>query len=582
MASSGGIPGHISGRPEYSAFGIMVDMRRNTVSVAERTYDLAVIGGGIFGVCAAWDAVLRGLSVVLLERNDFCGGASANCFKMVHGGIRYIQHGDIARVRSSCAERSAFLRIAPHLVEPLPIIIPTYGHGKKGKALLGAGALAYDLITADRNRGIRETSRRIPFSHFVSRSELLERFPGLERRDLTGGVTIYDGQMYSPPRLVLAFLRSAVDKGVAALNYAEVTGFLRKGERVTGVTVRDRLEGSDFEVRAKCVLNAAGPWSEHLLTEALGLRLEPQGTYSRDACFVVRKRFASGAALAVPGRTRDPDALISREARHLFIVPWRDVNLVGVWHVVYPGRPDNFTVTEQELLSYIDEVNGACPTLELTLDDVTQWNAGLVPFGDNRPGQEHLSYGKRSRLVDHRARHGISGLVTLIGIRYTMGRYDAARAVDRVMDQLGRNTARPRTESLPVHGGDFHSFTLLRRDIARDLGEMADEETVTAVAHNYGAAYRELLPHAASHPGVFAGTRVLRAEVAHAVHEEMAMRLTDVVMRRTELGTAGHPGHEVLAQCADLMAREAGWDLLRRNEELRQAEGELERLSPGA
>ena len=556
-------------------------MERNPGSIADEHFDLVIIGGGIFGICAAWDAVLRGLRVALVERGDFCGGASANCFKMVHGGIRYIQHGDIVRVRSSCAERSAFLRVAPHLVEPLPIIIPTYGHGKKGKALLGAGALTYDLLTADRNRGIREASRRIPFSRFVSRSELLERFPGLERRDLTGGVTIYDGQMYNPPRLALAFLRSAVDKGVAALNYAEVTGFLREGGRITGVTVHDRLEGGDFDLHARCVLNAAGPWSEHLLAEALGLHLEPEGTYSRDACFVVRKRFARGAALAVPGRTRDPDALLSREARHLFIVPWREVNLVGVWHVVYPGRPDDFKVTEQELRAFIDEVNGACPTLELTLDDVTQWNAGLVPFGDNRPGQENLSYGKRSRLVDHRACHGISGLVTLIGIRYTMGRYDAARAVDRVMDQLGVKAPRPRTESLPVHGGDFQCFASLCRDIARDLGGMVDEETVTAIAHNHGAAYRELLPYVAAYPGVFAGTRVLRAEAAHAVREEMAVRLTDVVMRRTELGTAGHPGHEVLAQCAEIMAREAGWDGSRQDKELNMAEAELKRLSPG-
>ena len=171
--------------------------------------------------------------------------------------------------------------------------------------------------------------------------------------------------------------------------------------------------------------------------------------------------------------------------------------------------------------------------------------------------------------------------MTLIGIRYTMGRYDAARAVDRVMDQLGVKAPRPRTESLPVHGGDFQCFASLCRDIARDLGGMVDEETVTAIAHNHGAAYRELLPYVAAYPGVFAGTRVLRAEAAHAVREEMAVRLTDVVMRRTELGTAGHPGHEVLAQCAEIMAREAGWDGSRQDKELNMAEAELKRLSPG-
>jgi len=556
-------------------------MKRNIAGIADKEYDLVVIGGGIFGICAAWDGVLRGLRVALLERGDFCGGASANCFKMVHGGIRYIQHGDIARVRSSCAERSAFLRVAPHLVEPLPIVIPTYGHGMKGKELLSLGVFTYDLITADRNRGIKDSARRIPFSQFISSATMLERFPGLERENLTGGVTIYDGQMYSPPRLALAFLRSAVDAGVDALNYAEVDGFLKDKDRITGVSVKDHLGGNRFEIRAKCVINAAGPWAESLLASSLGLPLEPQGVYSRDACFVVKKQFVSDTALAVQGRTSDPDALISRDARHLFIVPWRNVNLIGVWHVVYDGKPDQFKVTEQEVLSFIGEVNWACPALELTVADVTQWNAGLVPFGDNKPGEKNLSYGKRSRLVDHKETHGLSGLITLIGIRYTMGRYDAARAVDMALAQMGIARNRPRTDRLPVYGGDFESFSDLQQEIGRQMGFLGDENVMTAVAHSYGAKYRELLPYMDTYPGIFEGTRVLKAEIAHAVCEEMAMKLADVVMRRTELGSAGHPGRAVLGQCADIMAKEAGWNDARRNEELQAVEDQLAYLAVG-
>ena len=144
-------------------------MKRDLASLADRAYDLVIVGGGIFGACAAWDAVLRGLSVALVERHDFASGASAQSFKMVHGGIRYLQHADIGRLRASCFERSALLRVAPHLVQPLPILIPTYGHARAGKEFLGAGMLLYDLLTLDRNRGITDAERRIRWSEFLSR-----------------------------------------------------------------------------------------------------------------------------------------------------------------------------------------------------------------------------------------------------------------------------------------------------------------------------------------------------------------------------------------------------------------------------
>ena len=149
-------------------------VRRNLPDLASREYDLLIVGGGIFGACAAWDATLRGLSVALVEQTDFAHAASANCFKMIHGGIRYLQHADLIRTRQSTAERSAFLRIAPHLASPLPIFLPTFGHGTKGKEFLGAGMKVYDLLTADRNRHIPDPARKIPATRTWSRKQTLE------------------------------------------------------------------------------------------------------------------------------------------------------------------------------------------------------------------------------------------------------------------------------------------------------------------------------------------------------------------------------------------------------------------------
>ncbi|HEX7077063.1 MAG TPA: FAD-dependent oxidoreductase, partial [Candidatus Eisenbacteria bacterium] len=265
-------------------------MRRDLDALADRTFDLVVIGGGAFGVFTAWDAALRGISVAILERGDWAEAASANCFKMVHGGIRYLQHLDFPRIRQSSRERNTFLRIAPHLVRPLPILIPTYGHGHSGPEILGAGLRAYDLLVWDRNRGIRDPALRLPAGRLLSTRETLALYPELPTAGLTGGALIHDGQMHSPARLALCVLRSAVEHGACAANYVEVTGFLRRGNEIEGVTARDRERDASFTVRGRAFVNAAGAWAAPLLHAGLGIPVRPRPTFSRDAFFVVNRR----------------------------------------------------------------------------------------------------------------------------------------------------------------------------------------------------------------------------------------------------------------------------------------------------
>lgn len=556
-------------------------MDRDLHALTETRFDLLIVGGGAFGAAAAWDAVLRGLSVALIDKGDFCSGVSANSFKMVHGGIRYIQHGDVVRLRNSCAERSALLRIAPHLVQPLPIVIPTYGHGKKGKALLGTGMVLYDLLTADRNRGIRDPARRIPWSRFWNARELLDRFPDLPRDDLTGAAVFCDGQMYNPTRLVLAFLSSAVEEGAHIANYVKATGLLVEKSRILGVRAKDQLAGEEFEISARCVLNTAGPWAENLLETADGAGTLEKGTYSRDACFVIKRRFDSPCAIALQGRTRDPDAWLSRPARHLFLVPWRDYTLVGVWHLVYTKGPDRVSISADELATYIDEINGAYPGFDLSLKDITLCNAGLVPFGENTPGSTDLSYGKRSRLIDH-AHKGLEGLVTLIGIRYTMGRGDARRAVDFVCRKLGHPRKAPATERLALHGGSFDDFDSLVGDVMLVL--KGDEAVARALAHNYGSDFKAVLAAAREDPELLEpirGGTVLKAEIRHAVRSEMAFTLSDIVFRRTDLATGGDPGSAALQECGSIMARELGWGDARIKREIERVRLRFPRFAAG-
>jgi glycerol-3-phosphate dehydrogenase len=514
---------------------------------------------------------LRGLSVALIEKNDFCSGTSANSFKFIHGGIRYLQHGDIIRLKSSCRERSAMLRIAPHLVQPMPVLIPTYGHGKSGKVFLGIGMLVYDLLTLGRNRGISDPGRHIRWTRFFSKKEVLEEYPDLDQKGLTGAAMFSDAQMYNPTRLVLAFIKSAVGQGAQVANYVEAQSLIHDGKEVTGVNAIDRVSNTRISIKAKCVLNAAGPWSDWLLEHALPEKNSKKNVYSRDACFVINRRFSSPRAIAVQGRTKDPDALLSRPARHLFLVPWRDYTLVGVWHIVWKQHPEQVTVKEDEVQSFIDEINWAYPSLDLETKDVCMWNAGLVPFGDNEDGEDNLSYGKRSYFIDHKATDNLENLVTLIGIRYTTARGDSAKAVDLICTKLGIRGIKAATQYTPLSGGDIADFEAVVQQIYQHQSLDLSENCIRALVHNYGTETSEIIDMATqdkSLTSTLGSTQVLRAEIVNAVENEMAYSLADVVFRRTDLATGSNPGEPVLKECANIMSTLLAWDEQERQTQL--------------
>jgi glycerol-3-phosphate dehydrogenase len=548
-------------------------MRRNVPALVEKEYDLIIVGGGIFGICAAWDAALRGLSVALLEKGDFAHAASGNCFKIVHGGLRYLQHADLYRIRESSYERSALLRIAPHLVWPLPLVIPTYGHAVKGKAAMKTGLFIYDLITADRNRGICDQQRQIPGGRIISRSETLGMFPGLKSEGLTGAAVFYDGQMHSPARLALCFLKSATKAGAHVANYTETTGLIKKDNRVIGVTATDLLTNNNFKVRGQVVLNAAGGWAERFLVNGTGRLTAPRFTFSRDTAFVVNRRMDWDYGLAVQGRTGDPDAVLSRGKRHLFIVPWRNYTLVGVWHGVHRGAPDEYTVTEKELEGYIEEINEAYPAFHLKLDEVSLLNAGLVLFGENRPGATDLSYGKRSVVIDHSEQGETEGLVTLVGVRYTTARGVAEKVINLVFKKIGKKSPVCKTAVTLIHGGEIGPYAEFIRNGMVQRPPSVRDDVMKSLLYSYGSDYEAVLDHVRTDPRwaePLGHTTVIGAEVVHAVRREMAQKLGDVVFRRTELGTGEYPGHKALRQCSDIMAGELGWDVQRVETEIEE------------
>ena len=536
----------------------------------------------MFGACVAWSAILRGYSVAVIDKGDFAQATSSNHFKFIHGGIRYLQHVDIARLRESSRERSALIRIAPHLAYPMPIVLPTYGHGKKGKLIMQAGMLAYDVLTADRNRGIPDSTRQTPMGSTLGREEVVGRFPGVKKEGLTGAAVFHDGQMYNPSRLVLSFLKSAVLKGATAVNYAEADRLLKQGNRVTGCSVRDTLTGERYDVRARVTVNAAGPWAARLLSKEASLQFSPKPSFSRDLAFVVDRSISSTQALGCQAQSHDSDALLDRGARHLFLVPWRGKTIVGVWHRYSKASPDRISVSKEELGGFLREINEAYSGLDLRLQDIRLINTGLILFGseDDQASSSDHSFAKRSVLVDH-TKFGVDGLISLVGARATVARGAGDDTLDLIDRKFGSKKRKSTSEWEKIHGGDFDDFGRLIAEIGKRL-PIAGNDLARAVAHNYGAAYPELLECApdASYLEPMGTSKVLRVEALHAVRREMATSLADIVFRRTELGTGGDPGADAVQAAADIAGKELGWDDTMRESQIRGVRAILENRGP--
>lgn len=552
-------------------------MKRDPAALSRSVYDLAVVGGGIYGICAAHEAARRGLAVCLVERADFVSATSSNSLKTVHGGLRYLQHADFRRMRESIRERAMLLRTAPHLVRPLPFVIPTYGHGLRSKAVMRAALRLNDVIGFDRSAGVRE-GRRIPPGRVIGREEVRAMVPDLDPRGLTGGAVWYDCQIANTERLALAYLRAAVEAGAVCANHVEATGLRLRDGRVLGLQARDRLTEDAFDIQARTVLNAAGPWADRLLQTLPGARGVRQFHPSKAMNLVTRRLFGDHAiGFTVPTEFRDSDALLNKGTRLFFVVPWKQYSLIGTRHLPYDGSPDDFRITEEDIAVFLGEIRTACPSAGLGRKDVLAVLGGLLPEVP-RPGPHEVQLVKHSRVCDH-ANEGAAGLISTVGVKWTTARLTAEEAVELVERRVRTKVeTRPAERTLP--GGD------------PDVLEASPEPAPAGVSpaamrhllENYGSLAREVLGYVRADPSLGtelgAGPPVIGAEVVYGVEQEMAQHLDDVVFRRTELAAGGHPGPEALRRCADLMGSVLGWSRERREAEIGRTEVVLRQSGP--
>lgn len=536
---------------------------RDPDKLASTGFDVLVVGGGVYGVWAVLDAAQRGLKAALIEQNDFGSGASANSQRVVHGGLRYLQHADFKRMRESIRERSTLLRVAGHLVEPMPFLVPTYGLGMRGRPAMCCAMKVNDFVSRDRNEAMYD-SKLLPNGRLISKDECLRYAPGVETRGLTGGAIFYDAQVNSSERLALSVVQSAVEAGAQVANHMRATGLIREDDRVTGVTAEDRLNGNTIPITAKVTLACAGPWTGH------GGRLLPEAhtkmhSYPmiRAVALVTRDLF-HGMGLAVPSRQahKDSKEVLCKGFRNLFVTSWCGQSLVGTFYDDYDGDPDELSVTADEVRSFIDEMNQAYPAAELTYDDVRFTFMGLQPKAAGGSVGEPVA-SKRYKLIDHQAEENIPGLVTALGVKWTTARDVAEKAIDLASAQLRSAPSPCRTSTTLIHGTpNDDPDTCLQRAIY-DKPDWADGELITHFFGMYGEHYRKVLDLAQVDPAlrekVSEHCPSILAQILFAARHEMALSLTDVLLHRTDVLLHGYPGLDALSRCASLMAEVLNW-----------------------
>jgi glycerol-3-phosphate dehydrogenase len=495
----------------------VIERSQALAALAQDEFDVVVVGGGITGAGVALDAAARGYSVALLERADYASGTSSRSSKLVHGGLRYLQNFDLGLVREALLERQLMVALAPHLVKPLPLVVPAF-EGAHPDRLVGVGLNLYDVMSRDRRRRGETWS---PERHrVISGEEVLELLPALAAREPTSGYLFYDCQT-DDVRLVLTVLGEAERFGAVCANRLDVTGLLERGGRAHGVQVRDVESGERFDVRAANVVNATGVWADQLRPNELREEAElPRIRPSRGTHVTLRHQdlpLIGGAIVPAGG------------GRTIFALPWLGHTLVGTTDNDYEGPLEHIRPSSEDVDYLLAAVNAFFGT-ELGPAQLTGAFAGVRPLISTGDPKKSVDISRKSELYETS-----SGMITITGGKLTTWRRMAKMAVDRLVERDARD-APCRTEEIPL------GQAIAVEDLPRVEG--VPEASYQALASRYGYAARQVLALAdeesSAHPElaqpIVAGLPDLLAEAALAARSEQARSIGDVLLRRTRLG----------------------------------------------
>ena len=568
----------------------MIERSQALAALSQDEFDVVVVGGGITGAGVALDAATRGYSVALIERSDFASGTSSRSSKLVHGGLRYLQNFDLGLVREALLERQLMVALAPHLVHPLPLVVPAFD-GARPDRLVGMGLNLYDVMSVDRDRLRSRRSKRArtereqgsqpsltvegaswsPERHrVISGVEVLELLPALAAREPTSGYLFYDCQT-DDVRLVLTVLGEAERFGAVCANRLNVTGLLEQDGRTRGIRALDAESGAELEVRAANVINATGVWADQLRPDELRDEAElPRIRPSRGTHLILRHEDLPlvGGAIVPAGN-----------GRTIFALPWLGRTLVGTTDNDYEGDLEHVRPSSEDIDYLLQAVNDFFG-VSLHTGHLAGAFAGVRPLISTGDPKKSVDISRKAELYETS-----SGMITITGGKLTTWRRMAKMTVDRLVERDARD-APCRTHEIPL------GQAIAQQDLPRVEGVPA--ESYPALAARYGDAAHQVLALAAesnpAHPElaqpIVPGLPDLLAEVVLAARKEQARSVGDVLLRRTrlgllaarELGGVGNPINRV----ADVLARELGWSSERRGQEIERfaQEADAEGIMP--
>jgi len=531
--------------------------RKDHIKEAQgKVFDVLVIGGGITGACAARDAVRRGLSTAIVEKNDWAFGTSSRSSKLVHGGLRYLEMFDFKLVFEACRERRRLLLNAPHVVWPQSFIFPVYKGDKAPLPIIAMGLWMYDFLALFRN---------VQNHQLHGPKRILEVEPELDRERLTGGGQFYDCAT-DDARLTLAHVQSAHLEGAFCLNYARVVDILLSGGVACGARVRDEVGGEEFDIEARIILNCTGPW-----TDAICCMGDPEA--------IPKLRPTKGSHIIVPWeRVRATNAMpiISpADKRMMFLVPWGDYALLGTTDTDFAGDYDTIHASREDVDYILEAANKALPRAKLDYDDIISTYAGLRPLVVEDGGKD-VKESQVSR--EHSIYEGHSGLISIAGGKLTTARSMAEELVDLAVKHLeerfGMRAEKCKTRKAPVFGKDGTDFS---RRMERLAGDLRLEDDVISKLQLLGTGAVRVL-NMLSEDGAAAerlGESVpyIEAEVVYSAREEMVVTLTDFMVRRSLIYYEDREqGLGCAKKVAELLGRELGWDAKEKKRQVKEYE----------
>jgi glycerol-3-phosphate dehydrogenase len=488
-------------------------MKRNIAALQDQSFDVLILGGGITGAGVALDATLRGLRVGLLDKGDFASGTSSASSKLVHGGLRYLEHAGFHLVYEALHERRLLLQNAPHLVHPLRFVIPFYDGSRVPRWKWRAGLLLYDLLAGRSN--LHRHGK-------LTTKELRGEFPGLQTAGLSGGAVYFDAQM-DDARLCLEVIRTAAQHGACVANYAEVIAFEKSHGKIVGVRAVDHVGGAEFSIHARQVLNATGPWVDSVCRLA--------GDYSE-----VHLQPTKGVHLISADRGLPAAFLLLHPAdgRVFFVIPWMGKTLIGTTDTLYQGPPDHLSVTEDDV-QYLLAGHNHYLQPALTQNDIIGSYSGLRPLIRSR-AEEPSSLSREFQVF-----WSSSGLLSVAGGKYTTYRRMAETITDEMVRRLGRRS-RGQTRAFALDGAPRESWEEFQHvETARLQADFALEEAAARhLVGRYGRRAADVAAHLQGDPSlakpVIAGEPELRVEFIYQRDQEMAIYPADHLLRRTRLG----------------------------------------------